>query len=75
MERENNQLERAIQETEGKVLRAQMNPHFVFNALNSIRALITEDPSKAKKESTNSPNCSAAPCSPSEKRPSPSQRN
>jgi len=26
-----------------------MNPHFVFNALNSIRALITEDPSKAKK--------------------------
>ncbi len=49
MERENNQLERAIQETEGKVLRAQMNPHFVFNALNSIRALITEDPAKAKK--------------------------
>jgi hypothetical protein len=49
MEREKNQLERAIQETEGKVLRAQMNPHFVFNALNSIRALITEDPSKAKK--------------------------
>jgi two-component system LytT family sensor kinase len=49
MERENDQLERAIQETEGKVLRAQMNPHFVFNALNSIRALITEDPQKAKK--------------------------
>jgi len=49
MERENNQLERAIQETEGKVLRAQMNPHFVFNALNGIRALITEDPAKAKK--------------------------
>jgi len=49
MEREKNQLERAIQETEGKVLRAQMNPHFVFNALNSIRALITEDPTKAKK--------------------------
>jgi two-component system LytT family sensor kinase len=49
MEREKNLLERAIQETEGKVLRAQMNPHFVFNALNSIRALITEDPAKAKK--------------------------
>ncbi|MHA8050805.1 sensor histidine kinase [Aquirufa sp. ROCK-SH2] len=49
MERENDQLERTIQETEGKVLRAQMNPHFVFNALNSIRALITEDPQKAKK--------------------------
>ena len=49
MERQNNQLERTILETEGKVLRAQMNPHFVFNALNSIRALITEDPQKAKK--------------------------
>ncbi len=49
MERENDRLERAIQETEGKVLRAQMNPHFVFNALNSVRALITEDPQKAKK--------------------------
>lgn len=49
MERENDRLERTIQETEGKVLRAQMNPHFVFNALNSVRALITEDPQKAKK--------------------------
>lgn len=49
IERQNDQLERTIQETEGKVLRAQMNPHFVFNALNSIRALITEDPNKAKK--------------------------
>jgi sensor histidine kinase YesM len=49
MERENDQLERTILETESKVLRAQMNPHFVFNALNSVRALITEDPQKAKK--------------------------
>lgn len=49
MERENDQLERTIIETESKVLRAQMNPHFVFNALNSVRALITEDPQKAKK--------------------------
>jgi len=49
MDREQDRLERTIQETEGKVLRAQMNPHFVFNALNSVRALITEDPQKAKK--------------------------
>jgi len=49
MEREQDRLERTIQDTEGKVLRAQMNPHFVFNALNSVRALITEDPQKAKK--------------------------
>ena len=40
-------LEASMKETEAKVLRAQMNPHFVFNALNSIRALITEDPKKA----------------------------
>ena len=40
-------LESYMKETEAKVLRAQMNPHFVFNALNSIRALVTEDPKKA----------------------------
>ncbi len=40
-------LESSIKETEAKVLRAQMNPHFMFNALNSIRALVTEDPQKS----------------------------
>jgi len=29
-------------------LRAQLNPHFLFNALNSIRALIAEDPGRAQ---------------------------
>lgn len=29
-------------------LRAQLNPHFMFNALNGIRALIDEDPARAK---------------------------
>jgi two-component system LytT family sensor kinase len=29
-------------------LKAQLNPHFMFNALNSIRALVDEDPSLAK---------------------------
>lgn len=29
-------------------LRAQLNPHFLFNALNSIRALIAEDPARAQ---------------------------
>lgn len=42
-------LESSIKETESKVLRAQLNPHFMFNALNSIRALILEDPEKAQK--------------------------
>lgn len=29
-------------------LRSQLNPHFMFNALNSIRSLIEEDPERAK---------------------------
>lgn len=49
MQVEKVRLESSIRETESKVLRAQMNPHFMFNALNSIRALILEDPSKAQK--------------------------
>ncbi|WP_234735286.1 sensor histidine kinase [Tellurirhabdus bombi] len=41
-------LKTSIRETEAKVLRSQLNPHFVFNALNSIRALVLENPSKAQ---------------------------
>ncbi len=33
-------------------LRSQMNPHFIFNAMNSIRTLVDEDPLKAKKSIT-----------------------
>lgn len=29
-------------------LKSQLNPHFIFNALNSIRALVDEDPAKSK---------------------------
>ncbi len=29
-------------------LKSQLNPHFIFNALNSIRALVDENPDKAK---------------------------
>ena len=29
-------------------LRARLNPHFVFNALNNVRALINEDPQRAR---------------------------
>jgi hypothetical protein len=29
-------------------LKSQLNPHFIFNALNSVRALVDEDPVKAK---------------------------
>jgi len=41
-------LQTSIRETEAKVLRSQLNPHFVFNALNSIRALVLENPAKAQ---------------------------
>lgn len=35
-------------EVELKNLRAQLNPHFLFNSLNSIRALVELNPSQAK---------------------------
>lgn len=35
-------------EIELKNLRAQLNPHFLFNSLNSIRALVELNPSQAK---------------------------
>jgi anti-sigma regulatory factor (Ser/Thr protein kinase) len=34
--------ERDLLELEAKTLRAQMNPHFIFNCLNSIKALMQE---------------------------------
>jgi len=33
-------------------LKSQLNPHFIFNALNSIRALVDENPQKCKKAIT-----------------------
>jgi two-component system, LytTR family, sensor kinase len=44
----NLRLNASMNEVELSNLRSQLNPHFMFNALNSIRALIDEDPSKAK---------------------------
>lgn len=42
------QYQTVIRDTELNNLRAQLNPHFIFNALNSIRALVDEDPKKSK---------------------------
>ena len=42
-EREIAAHEKELLELEAKALRAQMNPHFIFNCLNSIKALIQND--------------------------------
>jgi len=39
-------------EIELNKLKSQLNPHFIFNSMNSIRALIDEDPTKAKRSVT-----------------------
>lgn len=48
----NLRLTASMNEVELNNLRAQMNPHFIFNALNSIRALVDENPILAKKSIT-----------------------
>jgi LytS/YehU family sensor histidine kinase len=45
-------LETLIKELELKTIKSQINPHFIFNALNSIRALVDEDPERARKAIT-----------------------
>lgn len=44
--------EAAVKDFELKTLKSQLNPHFMFNALNSIRALIEENPEYAKQAIT-----------------------
>ncbi len=44
----NLRLTASVTEAELRNLRAQLNPHFMFNALNSIRALVDENPIQAK---------------------------
>lgn len=45
-------LETANRNSQLANLRSQLNPHFMFNALNGIRALIDEDPVRAKQAIT-----------------------
>jgi sensor histidine kinase YesM len=41
-------LQSLVKELELKTIKSHINPHFIFNALNSIRALIDENPSRAR---------------------------
>lgn len=41
-------LQLAVREAELRALEAQINPHFLFNCLNSIRGLVLEDPALAQ---------------------------
>jgi LytS/YehU family sensor histidine kinase len=42
-------LELVAQEAQMRGLRAQLNPHFLFNCLNSLREMIVENPESAQK--------------------------
>jgi two-component system LytT family sensor kinase len=48
----NLQWQASINEIELNKLKSQLNPHFIFNSMNSIRALVDEDPVKAKEAIT-----------------------
>jgi two-component system, LytTR family, sensor kinase len=41
-------LQSTVRELELKTIKAHINPHFIFNALNSIRALVDENPGRAR---------------------------
>ncbi|CAN5337773.1 hypothetical protein BH09BAC2_BH09BAC2_08280 [soil metagenome] len=41
-------LEKTVKELELKTIKSHINPHFIFNSLNSIRALVEENPRRAR---------------------------
>jgi sensor histidine kinase YesM len=45
-------LQSMVKELELKTIKAHINPHFIFNALNSIRALVDENPERARQAIT-----------------------
>ncbi|MBK8521961.1 MAG: histidine kinase [Chitinophagaceae bacterium] len=45
-------LETTVKELELKTIKSHINPHFIFNSLNSIRALVDENPKRARRAIT-----------------------
>ena len=45
-------LESTVKELELKTIKSHINPHFIFNSLNSIRALVDENPQRSRKAIT-----------------------
>ncbi len=45
---EESRLRAALRTAELNLLKSQLNPHFLFNALNTVRALINENPQRAE---------------------------
>ncbi|MGH2646501.1 MAG: sensor histidine kinase [Ginsengibacter sp.] len=41
-------LEKTVKELELNTIKSHINPHFIFNSLNSIRALVDENPTRAR---------------------------
>jgi signal transduction histidine kinase len=45
-------FENTVKELELKTIKSHINPHFIFNSLNSIRALVDENPERARRAIT-----------------------
>jgi len=52
LELEQLRLAANVKDAELRALKSQINPHFLFNSLNSLRALIGEDPPRAREAVT-----------------------
>ena len=48
-DKENDQLREAYLKAQLELLKEQLNPHFFFNALSSLSAVVREDPKKAQR--------------------------
>ncbi len=48
MQRQRWRTQVSLQQAELRLLKSQLNPHFLFNALNGVRSLIADEPDRAR---------------------------